>query len=373
MSGERARSAVPADHRSAHPDFPGVPWWGAILIAVAASAIGFAVDASSGDGELTRVFAALYAIGCLAAVLAVRQAAVFTAVIQPPLILFVAVPSAYYLMHSSDINGVKDILINCGYPLIQRFPLMFFTAAAVLLVGAARWYFGVSSHRDTTAAEETPPSGGGLLAKLSSLLGDRKAADAAEPDKRRRHSGDRRARDAAKAAANPAARSARPTKRTSAPPRSRHARPPDTEIIEPVADGDRPRRRRPRPPEPPPAPSAEPPRRARSSSARDRRGSVPPGERRAAYDRAERRERERPQRPQRSSRYAEREGWPGERDAYEPYEPFEPRRPSASSSHHPISRVRYRGADDSADGPDEYRRPRRAPRDYEPDRWEYDI
>ncbi len=371
MSGQRARSAIPADHRSAHPSFAGVPWWGAVLIAVAASAVGFAIDAASGGGELTRVFAALYAIGCLAAVLAVRQAAVFTAVIQPPLILFVLVPSAYYLMHSADINGIKDVLINCGYPLIERFPLMFFTAAAVLLVGAARWYLGASSGRDT-ASEETPRTGGGLFAKVSSLLGGGQTADAAEPDKRRRRSADRGTRGAANPAANAAARSARPAKRAASPSRSRHARPPDTEIIEPVVDADRPRRRRPRPTEPPPDPSAEPRRRTRTSSGRDRRGSVPPGERRAAYDRAERRERERPQRSQRPQRPSRYEDWSGsaERDPWS--EPFDPRRPSASSSHHPISRVRYRGADDS-DGRAEYRSPRRAPRDYEPDRWEYDI
>ncbi|MGB3233804.1 MAG: DUF6542 domain-containing protein [Mycobacterium sp.] len=370
MSGQRARSAIPADHRSAHPSFAGVPWWGAVLIAVAASAVGFAVDAASGGGELTKVFAALYAIGCLAAVLAVRQTAVFTAVIQPPLILFVLVPSAYYLMHSADIDGVKDVLINCGYPLIERFPLMFFTAAAVLLVGAARWYFGASSDRDT-ASEKTPRTGGGLFAKVSSLLGGGQTADSAEPDSRRRHSGDRRTRGAANPAAKAAARSARPAKRAASPSRSRHARPPDTEIIQPVVDADRPRRRRPRPTEPQPDPSAEPRRRTRTSSGRDRRGSVPPDERRATYDRAERRERERPQRSQRPQRPGPYEDWSGyaERD---PYEPFDPRRPSASSSHHPISRVRYRGADDS-DGRAEYRSPRRAPRDAEPDRWEYDI
>ena len=34
MSGQRARSAVAADHRSAHPNVAGIPWWGAVLTAV---------------------------------------------------------------------------------------------------------------------------------------------------------------------------------------------------------------------------------------------------------------------------------------------------------------------------------------------------
>ena len=38
-----------------------------------------------------------------------RQSGVFTAVIQPPLILFVAVPAAYFLFHGSTITGIKDI------------------------------------------------------------------------------------------------------------------------------------------------------------------------------------------------------------------------------------------------------------------------
>ncbi len=91
---------------------------------------GFAIDAGSGHRELTFLFAALYVIGCVAAVLAVRQSGLFTAVVQPPLVLFIAVPTAYFLFHHAEIHGVKDILINCGYPLIERFLLMFMTSLA---------------------------------------------------------------------------------------------------------------------------------------------------------------------------------------------------------------------------------------------------
>ena len=66
----------------------------------------------------------------------------FTAVIQPPLILFCAVPGAYWLFHGAKFTGIKDLLINCGYPLIERFPLMLGTAGGVLLIGLVRWYFG---------------------------------------------------------------------------------------------------------------------------------------------------------------------------------------------------------------------------------------
>ena len=67
--------------------------------------------------------------------MAVRQTGIFNAVIQPPLILFVSVPGAYFLFHGGTMDGLKDLLINCGYPLIERFSLMFFTSAIVLFIG----------------------------------------------------------------------------------------------------------------------------------------------------------------------------------------------------------------------------------------------
>jgi hypothetical protein len=352
VPAQRARPAVPADLRSAHPNIPGIPWWGAVLIGVVACAIGFAYDAGSGAGQLTSVFSVLYVMGCLTAVLAVRRTGVFTAVIQPPLLLFVVVPGAYFLMHISDIHGIKDVLINCGYPLIERFPLMFFTSATVLLIGVARWYFGA---RRSAAPTNEKPAAERLAAKLSSLVGPRPAAGARDEEPRRRHSAARRP--------TTAARSGRPTKRAGTPSRSRHNRPPETELIVPVVDLDRPRRRRPRPADEPPVPPAERRRRARPSPARDPRPPIPQNERRA-YNRSER---DRPQRserprPQRRSPYED----------YDGYEPLEPHGPVPNSSHIPVSRVRYRGSDQAEDLPD-YRPRRRAPRDVDADRWEYDI
>ena len=165
----------------------------------------------------------------MAAVLAVRQSGIFTAVVQPPLILFVAVPSAYFLFHRAEIAGIKDVLINCGYPLIERFLLMFTTSVVVLLIGMARWYFGAANR----AGKATPKDAGtavgaglvaGLGAKVAALLNRRAADEAeaedAEPVRRpRKHTIDRPA-----TAARPP-RERRTTNRE-APTRSRHARPP---------------------------------------------------------------------------------------------------------------------------------------------------
>ena len=279
------------------PTIPGVPSWGAVLIAVTFTAIGFAFDAGSGSKELTLAFAAAYAVGCIAAAVAVRQTGIFTTVIQPPLILFVAVPGAYFLFHGGTMDGVKDLLINCGYPLIERFPLMFFTSAIVLLVGLARWYTGMS-HRRAAPAEAAEPSEGRLsavTAKISGLLArdgdDEDIEDAPAPRRTKQHSIDRSARTGRQAAGTARARERRPTKRTQ-PSRSRHARPPETEIIEPVAE--RPRRPRPaRKSTDPTLPPPEPRRRQRTSSTRSsarepRKQQPPPSERRSPYQRPDR-------------------------------------------------------------------------------------
>jgi hypothetical protein len=326
------------------------------------TAVGFAFDAGSGNKELGFVFAAAYALGCIFAVLAVRQTGIFTAVIQPPLILFVAVPTSYFLFHGAKFTGIKDTLINFGYPLIERFPLMFFTSAAVLLIGMARWYYGMSSRRaaagstakETTSSSRVPS----VTSKLSSLLTGG-AAESAEDSvdtvtaRRRRHTIERPSRTAKPAkpdkADKPAAaaRSGRTTKRA-APSRSRHARPPETEIIEPVAE--RPRRpRTSRQSEQSPAPPAEP-RRSRSST-REPRKAVPPADRPASSERPERRRR------------------------VDDYQPREPHGSNGNGTHHPVSRVRYRGGPEESDKRAEQQRtrPRSSRSPWEADSWEYDV
>lgn len=375
MSADRAKSSDAALRRSAIPNLPGVPWWAAALIAIIATAVGFGFDAGFGGKELTGVFAVMYAIGCLIAVLAVRQAGIFTAVVQPPLILFVAVPGAYYLFTHSEIAGIKDIAINCGYPLIERFLLMFSTSVVVLLIGMARWYFGGArgvppkTRRPKSAAE--PGAMSSMAAKFSGLFGGGAAVseedELAEPA--RKHAIDRPA-----TAARPA-RTRRPSKRP-APTRSRHARPPVDGLAGPdkpsAADRpDRPRRRPayPRdfdaagPPEPR-EPVAEPRRRPRVPRDPDARGV--PRERHA-----------RPRRPEPAEHYDQFEPPTYEPSQYEPgqYDPPPRRRPAPSSSsgtHHPVSKVRYRGNAEDGDNQVQHRTRPRPPRHAAAETWGYD-
>jgi hypothetical protein len=347
---------VAADHRSIIPNIPGVPWWAAVVVAVAGAAVGFAFDAGSGE-ELTTVFSALYAAGCVAAVLAVRQSGVFTAVIQPPLILFCAVPGSYWLFHGAKFTGLRDLLINCGYPLIERFPLMLFTSAGVLLIGMIRWYLGMATRPATTAAADTDSSAdrpAGLAARLASLFSRDSADDdtadkAAKPRSERAHAV-RRSAKSAKSTDRRAAR--RPT--TS---RSRHIRPPLDDALPPP--------RRQRPTRTKDFDASEPPRRDRLPRDPDLRGRPPREIRRDPHVR-----KGRP--ASRSNRF----------DPYEPMEPYEPAGPperhrrrvpngasSATATHHPISQVRYRS--DELPKEPTGRPPR--PRKPAADSWEYDV
>ena len=320
----------------------GVPSWGAVVIAAIATIVGIAFEAGSGNQELGSAFATMYVLGCIAAVLFVRQASIFTAVVQPPLLLFVAVPSAYFLLHASAFGGIKDIAINCGYPLIERFPLMLFTSAAVLLIGMIRWFLAMSPATGSAEVEATgarlpakPSIFAGLIAAVSSAVARSAgtARDAVERQTRPRHGTDRN---------SSAHRRPRPERRPAEPAsaRPRRARPPIDE-----RDGAPPRRRQPASRSPRESdPRMDPPRRHPRAPREPER--LPPPRRREPRDRREGRE-PYPPRPARTSRfdpYVAGRDYPNR----EPYPPYEPRRrpgPNGSSgTHHPVSRVRYREA-----------------------------
>ncbi|TLH67868.1 DUF6542 domain-containing protein [Mycolicibacterium aubagnense] len=381
MSAEHHGPEAALDRRSALPSIPGIPWWGAIVLAVTATAIGFAYDAGTGDKELSAFFTFCYVAGCVLAVLAVRRSGIFTAVIQPPLILFVAVPGAYFMFHSDKIAGIKDLLINCGYPLIERFPTMFFTAAAVLVLGLVRWFVlpqfltYEDDDEDEAVAEAKPrrtrrqaddedvaPAGlAGLAATLSAKL--TKLTTGQTPRSSRT-----RATPSRRSAAEAPRRSAADPQRAPRPARARaHAG--DTELIDPVpGQMRRPRPARPRPADTDPyAVPDEPRRRPRPANDPREPRRTPPQER---YDYREPRERDRYERPSqrpaasepRRRRYAD--------DPYEPVDRYQsPARPSRSAppsgAHHPVSRVRYRGADDDAAAPEPRERRPRQPQSWD--------
>ncbi|MEV4633302.1 DUF6542 domain-containing protein [Rhodococcus coprophilus] len=136
---QRARSAVPLDTRSLISTVPGVPWWGALAIAAGATAVGILIDAARGN-ELTAAFTAFYVLGCIAAVVAVRHTGLFTAMAQPPLLLMVAVPLGQEVISTGSSSGLRDLVLNVAYPLVNRFPAMLLATVGVLLIGGFRIY-----------------------------------------------------------------------------------------------------------------------------------------------------------------------------------------------------------------------------------------
>ncbi len=370
-----------ADHRSILPSIAGLPWWSAVAVAVVATAIGVAFDAGSGDKELTFVFSALYVMGCIAAVLMVQQSGVFTTVIQPPLILFVIVPGAYWLFRGGGFPGLKAIVINCGYPLIERFPLMLFTAATVLLIGMVRWYLGMldgAAAKRRTAEEHGTPQrltfSDRLGAMISSALTRNPAHAIDQPAPREQRSGQRprrasaESRRAAREASGTRTRTRSPERRANgeAPTRSRHVRPP---MDAAAAEHPRPRRR----------PAGDP----REEAARRRRPGTDPRDERQPRRRPAADRHDEPRRRPRPPQEGPRTGDPLSRSAREPYprsyRPTEApgRRPAAdgrangNGNRHPVSQVRYRGTDAEADEAQRRARPR--PQRGQADSWEFDI
>jgi hypothetical protein len=373
VSAKQARSAVAADHRSIISGIPGLPWWAAVVVAVTGCAVGFAFDAGSGK-ELTIVFSVLYAAGCVAAVLAVRQSGIFTAVIQPPLILFCAVPGCYWLLHGAKFTGLKDLAVNCGYPLIERFPLMLLTAVGVLVIGLVRWYLGIAIRSQAKAAAPATPASAagaasaaasdtgqpGLVARLMSLVNrerthDGRADKPVKPRPGREHAVERSARATSAGRRGTATRPATSRERRPRPPLD--ARP----SLEDGPDLAHDRAQRRRPTRTREADALEPSRRDRLPRDPDLRGRPPREMRRDPHARGAR-----PTSP--GSRF----------DPYEPIEPLEPAPPRGSrpngaagvpGTHHPISRVRYR----TSDGAEDHNEPSsgaRRPRKTAADSWE---
>jgi hypothetical protein len=145
--------------RSVLPTVPGVPAAAAVLIAVATTFVGFAIDAVRGN-ELTSAFSVFYFLGCVGAVLAVRSRGLFAAMVQPPLILFAAVPLAYQFLTTGSKGGLKDLMFNVAIPLVNRFPLMLTTTLAVLIIGGVRLYLGQQAVRTPARAKSRSAEAG---------------------------------------------------------------------------------------------------------------------------------------------------------------------------------------------------------------------
>ena len=103
---------MPADQQSVLPTVRGVPWWGAVLVAVVITAVGAGIDARSTD-ELGATFKFCFLVGCVAAALLVRRRALFTAAAQPPLVAFgVGIITLYTVNADRASASLKSLILQ---------------------------------------------------------------------------------------------------------------------------------------------------------------------------------------------------------------------------------------------------------------------
>lgn len=130
----RRSGRVPQEERSLLASIRGIPAWTAVLLAVAITLTGVAIDSLS--GELGGAFTVAFFLGCLISALAVVRRSVFVAGVQPPIIMAVLVPLAYVIagLGAGDELFSRTQIISVALPLATRFPLMITTTLVVIAV-----------------------------------------------------------------------------------------------------------------------------------------------------------------------------------------------------------------------------------------------
>ena len=151
-----ARRGLDWDERSLLSDRVGVRWWAAICLALGLTAAGVFVDVHRLN-RLGIVFQACYVLGCLLAVILVQRKGLFGPMVQPPLILAVAVPGVVLAAGSVSMDGGSAAAaLAVGTPLINGFPTMAVTTGATLAVGFLRLLTQRPSAAVTTEPDDEP-------------------------------------------------------------------------------------------------------------------------------------------------------------------------------------------------------------------------
>src|SRR5438445_3520420 len=97
-------SATPWTERPIVGASRGLPWWGAVLLPFALSAIGAVVDIERSKTPGV-IFQGVYLVTCVIAVCWVRRRSIFGPTVQPPLILVITVPLVVLLAAGTPEGG----------------------------------------------------------------------------------------------------------------------------------------------------------------------------------------------------------------------------------------------------------------------------
>jgi hypothetical protein len=128
----------PMAERSLLATVLGVPPLAAVGLAAVLTGVGVLVDLTRA-GTLGTVFTICYVVGCLLAVAWVRRNGLFAPMVQPPLLLAVAVPAVVLLAGTPKPGaGVAERLLVIGAPLVNSFPTMAWTTGLAVALGVVR-------------------------------------------------------------------------------------------------------------------------------------------------------------------------------------------------------------------------------------------
>ncbi|MFN2496727.1 MAG: DUF6542 domain-containing protein [Pseudonocardiaceae bacterium] len=146
------------DECSLQPDRARVPWWLAISLALGLTALGVFADIQRLN-RLGIVFQACYFVGCLLAVSLVARKGLFGPMVQPPLILAVAVPGVVLSAGSLPTSaGAAATALAVGTPLINGFPTMAITTGFTLAIGIFRLLTQRPPTRSLRSGAKPPPA-----------------------------------------------------------------------------------------------------------------------------------------------------------------------------------------------------------------------
>ena len=126
-----AATRSPIGDTSVLPGVRGLPSWAVIVLAVVLTLAGAAIDGVT-TGVLSWGLRIGFYLGVVLAALLVRRGSVFTAMVQPPLVLVVGVVIGGVLFTGS--GGLSAT----GLRLIGAFPTMAMGTAAAVLIGLIR-------------------------------------------------------------------------------------------------------------------------------------------------------------------------------------------------------------------------------------------
>ncbi|MFC4946962.1 DUF6542 domain-containing protein [Pseudonocardia sp. GCM10023141] len=160
----------PMAERSILSTVLGVPPLAAVGLAAVLTALGVFVDLAR-IGGLGLIFTLCYLVGCTLAVAWVRRRSLFGPMVQPPLLLVVAVPAVVLLAGTPKPGaGIAERAIVIGAPLVNAFPTMAWTTAIAVAVGIAR--IGLQRPLDEPPAKvSSRPRGSGSASAAGAARG----------------------------------------------------------------------------------------------------------------------------------------------------------------------------------------------------------